>query len=60
MSYYNTVGVFNEGLVKADFDVDISMLGIYIFGALIKKKESPYKEESQTKFQFYHFKPSLS
>ena len=47
----------HQGLIQADFDVSIPVLGTSIYlGAQIKKGESIHKEESQTVFKLYHFK----
>ena len=48
-------GTSCQRLFYADFDI-----GIPILDAQIKKEESTYKEQSQTRFKLYHFKPMLS
>ena len=49
----------DQKLIQANFDVVIPILGTSSLSAQIKKEELTYKEESQTRFKFYHVKPNL-
>ena len=49
-----------QGLIQAIFFVDVLILGTFILGTQSKKENSMYKEESQARFTFYHFKSILS
>lgn len=53
-SYYLWVGAPHpkQGLIQANFNVGIPILGSSVFSAEIKKKQSTYKGKSQTKFKF--------
>ena len=51
-----TLAEANLGLL----DVGIPIFGTSIFGAQSKKEQLAYKNESQTRFKFYHFKTIVS
>ena len=50
----------NQGIIQADFDVSIPILGTSILGNQIRKEDPTYKDGSLTRFKFCHFKPILS